>query len=381
MTRVRSRDLRLESNTYTYPGTTVSEVRSMDHENCSDDVGYPIDHTLALTRDSVSGNHFDWAGVFYGLGYCGVEVPYGTEELGPINSFLAPFTAQKIAAMTAPERPAVNVITNLLEIREIPLMLKHAGDLILRLRDRPLSLSSPGVIASTTLAYQFGWAPLLQDLGRMIDFGTLVNKRIREIGALNSGKTVRKKVRLGTLTGSGHTSTTMHSTFGIGISSPTHTTWQARAWATIHWQLADWNRYGKIPTWCEAFRGVYGLTVGDAAISVWKALPWSWAIDWFANISDALLVSKNLLAYKPSRINRMCTITKAFSYEAVHPAVGKRFDGGRRLRVTKQRIPLSAATVTGIRLGVPFLDTYKLSVLSALTVVKLRGRRPQSIRS
>lgn len=373
VSRLRARASNFWVNQYIQPGGGFSNTINQIKEDSIDDLGYPHDHLLSLTRDTVSGCEVDWLGAARLVGKLGNEMPRPNSESATISSFLSPLDAQRIAVLTAPERPLVNTITNLLEIREIPRMLLHAGDLLHRLR-RPLTLTEPGVIASTTLAYQFGWAPLVQDLRRVVDFGHLVSRRLQEIGALNSGKEIRKKVQLGSTNGSYRSSLIVHSVASCLIQPSIYTSWSVKAWGTIHWKLADLNRLGKQPTWWWAFRSVYGLSAAEIPIQIWKSLPWSWMIDWFTGFSDALEVSKNLITYSPSRINRMHTIVQSYQYEKLQPSSNRKFSGGTRVRIVKNRLPLSIGGVTGLRLRVPFMDTFKLSVLSALTVVKLRGR-------
>lgn len=356
------------------PGQSVG-YQIKDH--CEDGLGMDVDHPLFLTHDVIDGGHCDWQGTWRGVGYP-LVTNLGLPGLGlgaGIDAWKAQFTAQKIVAATAPEKPAVDTLTSLLEIREIPRMLKHAGDLLKGFRRLPQRLLDPYEAASATLAYQFGWKPLFQDILKMMDFGDQVAKRQRELGELNSGKTISRKVSFGKYVVGGSGSQTIHSTLGITITPSVNCSSTTDGWATCRWELADLGQLGKVPTWLQAFNTLYGLTPGEIPTQIWKALPWSWAIDWFAGVSDALRVSANLVSYKPSRINLMFRQKTIYTYLPLKPTSVRTFDGGTRTWTVLTRSQPSVGDATGIRLRVPFLDTYKLSVAGSLLIVRLVGRR------
>jgi len=292
-----------------------------------------------------------------------------------ILSWVSQFTAQKIAASTAPLKPSVYNFTNFLEWRDYPRMWRDAGDILLKLRNLPRSftpLVGPNALSSYILATQFGWIPLLQDIARALDFARLVDQRIKELGALNSGKTISRKVHFGSTGGDDSGNVTVQSTFGCFITPHYHCSWETEAWATIRWKLSDLHNLGRVPTWWDAFNSLYGIDPAEIVVQIWKALPWSWMIDWFANLSEALEVSRNLLTYTPSRINRMWKTTKTITYDPVNESASRRYAGGTRIWQSLNRDQPSVSDVTGIHLSVPFLDTFKLSILSAMTIAGIR---------
>lgn len=318
----------------------------------------------------MSGSKFDWMGTYHGVGSTGVlSIPSSANSA--ISSFASQITAQKIAMATAPERPSVYALTNFLEFRDVPRMLKHAGDLLHKIVTSPIGLAKPKVAASTILAYQFGWKPLFDDLIKVLNFSDAVDKRLRQLEDLSNGKELRRRANFGTSSGSFRGTQFVHSTFGITIQTKYTLVYKVEGWGTIHWRLADLDKLGKKPTWLQAFNSLYGLTPGEIPVQIWKALPWTWAIDWFANVSDALEVSKNLISYKPSRINKMWRATKTCQYQPHSPAVNKNYYGGTQVRTELNRLPLSLAGVSGLHLKVPFLDTFKLSIIPSLLITRL----------
>jgi hypothetical protein len=393
MSRSRSRDASVRQlKIYHVPSGTVSadEGGYFEHETCVDDLGMSTDHPLTLTKKTVSGMALDWLVSplsFKGVGATGAgDLVLPAAEQNGLNNWLAQFTAQKIAASTAPLKPALYLFTGMFEARDFPLLLMYAGDLLLGFKSRrPVRyLAGPRALAAHTLAFQFGWGPILQDLTKLLDVVHLILARQREIGELNSGKVVRRTVRFGRYAGGFTDTETVYSTFSVIVTLIRTVSHGTEAWATIHWQLADMGLLGKQPSFLDAFQVVYGLKPGIDGFTtliqqIWKALPWSWFIDWFANISDALEVSRNLIHYKPSRINLMWETTKIATYAPLHPTGTRSFNGGSCRVVVKNRNQPSISSVTGVRLKLPFLDSFKLSVLGSLAVASLPGKRQRYV--
>jgi hypothetical protein len=207
-----------------------------------------------------------------------------------------------------------------------------------------------------------------------LDFGDAVDKRLKQLGELNSGKTIHRRTKFGSIEGVLNDNPYVHSTYAIIFSTPRITRWKAEGWGTIRWKLRDIGPLRRVPTWWEAFNSLYGLPVGEIPVQVWKALPWTWLTDWFANISEALEVSKNLVSYEPSHLCRMYKVTSTDTLAPVILSPSKQWLGMSIQHEGKYRDVLSIHDITGVHLRVPFLDPFKLSVLGALTIVKIRRR-------
>lgn len=379
MGRTRFRDEDPVARSFSYPGYGVIATYSDDsyRERCYDALGKSTDHDLFLDRSTWAGGEVHWEGFFTLDGVVGFAIPVRSVPFSSdISSFIGQFDAQRIAAATAPLKPAVYSLTNVLEFRDVPRMLRHAGDLLYFLTHGiPTGLNSLQMLASSILAYQFGWAPIMQDLFKCMDFAKAVSLRQHQIGELNSGKTLRRKIKLGSISGSDSDLGWIETSGGCFIPMDRTTVMSTKAWATIRWSLSDMNQLGVKPTWLESFNQLYGIPLGEIPIQLWKALPWSWMFDWFVNISNALEVSRNLMYYSPSRINLMWTSV----YEGfVKPQEfgASRYKGMYQRKIELNRSVLSASDVTGLHLHVPFIDTYKLSVLSSLGILQiLRGLR------
>lgn len=310
----------------------------------------------------------------------------GSYENKPLLSVLlqrptvsAPFGSasdtNRVLAQSGPLTPRVHLPLFVYEMKDIPMMLRHAGNLLHGLR-RPSGLSPDKEAAAATLAYQFGWAPLMQDLGRMLDFADQTRKRQRQLEKAHSEKGLRRKITLGEETTRQTRTEVLHSSEAFWVESNVHITKTHKDWATVRWIVRDQGQIGRKPTFNEAFRSAYGLNRGHIPIQVWKALPWSWAIDWFGDISNILTANYNSIYYKPKGLNFMRTITVTEEYEPSinfngggHPQT---FTGGVRTCVRKQRKQAPAST--SFRIKLPFLDNFKLSILGSMTILRIRGR-------
>jgi len=207
---------------------------------------------------------------------------------------------------------------------------------------------------------------------KVMHFGKYTDDRYKMLTALANGKTVRRKTSLGTVSyvrsGSNRYP---FSGYGYLITSNWSSKMKTKAWGTTRWKLADPKQIGKRPTWLQAFNSLYGITPGEIPVQIWKALPWTWMVDWFANISNSLELSKNLIQYKIEAINLMWETTVDDSYP-FQKGSGRNVWGPMTVHwVRKNRKVLSPGSAAGIHLTGPHLDPYKLSVLGSLAVLRL----------
>jgi hypothetical protein len=251
-------------------------------------------------------------------------------------------------------------------------MLRHAGDLLHKIA-RPSGLNPAKEAASATLAYQFGWGPLIQDIGRMMDLVNLVRKRQRQMSQAHSSRGIRRSVQLGSIDSSSSGSEILSSTYGRIISQSWTGTKTCKTWGSVRWTVADPLQYGKQPSFEDAFNAALGTSKGYIPISVWKAMPWSWAIDWFAGISDIINANHNMVYYKPSSVCIMRTFTNTWTYlPKGGPGDIWQISAGNSTIIWKTRSV--HAPITRLRITVPFLDGFKLSILGSFTILALSGK-------
>jgi hypothetical protein len=258
------------------------------------------------------------------------------------------------------------------ELKDIPDMLKHAGDLLHKIAVRPRGLNPIKEGAAATLAYQFGWAPLMQDLRKMVDFADVVKKRQHILKTAHTKRGVRRRVNLDTVDSNTVTTETIMSTYGITIDARRIEHSKVKRWATLRWTVRDQSQIGYEPTFTDAFRTALGLNAGHVPIEIWKALPWSWAIDWFADISNILQANYNMIYYKPSNVCYM--ISQDRYYTIVPTGIWAPYCSIGYAELHSRFRSVNAPN-TSISLRLPFLDSFKLSIVGSMAVLGLTGRK------
>jgi hypothetical protein len=101
----------------------------------------------------------------------------------------------RVLATTGPLTPRVNLPLALFELKDVPQMLRHAGNLLHGLRS-PSRLNKVKEAAAANLAYKFGWAPIIDDLGKLFDFSAAVRRKQRELKQANSSNGLRRRINL-----------------------------------------------------------------------------------------------------------------------------------------------------------------------------------------
>jgi hypothetical protein len=147
-------------------------------------------------------------------------------------------------------------------------------------------------------------------------------------------------------------------------------------WFTAHWDMGLGPRPPELfgDVWQV---GINAFGLNRPAAAIWQAIPWSFVIDYFTNISTFLEASGGVAEYRPSQICIMYTCEAEMRNEQVtfeSLTRNTRFVPGAYKIVRKIR------TVHSHPVPRPFFDTWgfedKLGVLSSLVTAKaMRGAR------
>jgi hypothetical protein len=270
-------------------------------------------------------------------------------------------TLTQVQAETNPSKPDVSVPQLLGELKDIPSMLRLKG------RRQLDSYHS-----SSAVGFNFGWAPLIQDLLKMADFSAHVDRKIAELERLHSGRGLSRSrtVFSETILTQG-SSTTFQSAWGVSASGFVTRRYSHAKWGSVNWipsvpfkgtagELAQQARYL-----------VHGWDASPYAIlsTAWELMPWSWFIDYFANIGDYLSANRN----GAGAIATMgCSMEhRRTDQQQVVTAVSSNATatGGRYVYETKSRV----LTAAGITTTVPFLSIGQLVTMSSLAQSLRRG--------
>jgi hypothetical protein len=264
-----------------------------------------------------------------------------------------------LLADTNPARPSVDLPVSILELRDLPRLFKIAGDTFLKKG------------ASSYLNYQFGWKPFLNDLKGILDFHTVVDRRVRQLSALYNKGGSRHRADNGTA----FSESTASDGSWQGNPLFLHRTSSGTAWITVRWipvrDLRN-NIPAKDELYEKAFRAAFGLNLNIA--TVWEALPWSWLIDWFSDVGDYLSVYHNNVDFVPGPCYQMVQQElyagkgpKSLPATSSSWPLLKVDNLSTRTRVIKTRTIVTPSPITG---SVPFMTPRQLGILGSLAVLR-----------
>lgn len=208
----------------------------------------------------------------------GVHVPRSPESYG----------AEAYSAMK-PTKPEFNAVTSVVELRDLVPMLRQ------RFLEKGWQNFNSG---SLYLAYQFGWKPLLNDVANLYVTQQKLEKRIKQL-LRDNGKPVRRRWKAhGTdpvVTTSVFTDEYGHidplnSFVGYFYSGSQSGVIKSTAYNDI-WASAKFRYWlaagpGDILWKPRLIAALYGAYASPAQI--YRAIPWTWLIDWFGKLSVCL---------------------------------------------------------------------------------------------
>lgn len=265
---------------------------------------------------------------------------------------------------TNPSRPTFDLPVSILELRELPGLIRSTGRTIIK------------TFAKKDLSYEFGLAPLANDLLNLLKFKESVDKQMDILKRFQDGPVVRKA-----LVGASSAQTTpgtlvnleSRAKFFINARLDMKTT-NATRWGYVTWTptIPDFRRFfGNDATLLRAIarKIVAGFTIDYS--TAWESIPWSWLIDWFSNIGD-YLASKRSLIPVSAGVPSICTTTVTTeSYSNRNNDFGwlnGQFTFSKTL-ITKSRSKNSAALPSAF---LPLLTPRQVRILTSLAVLKTR---------
>lgn len=300
--------------------------------------------------------------------YSGEPFTYG----GHMSPDLLYWETQALARSN-PNSPMVDVPLFLFELREVPSMLMDVGNLKL---GRPTSKKITKGSAEGFLAYNFGWLPFIGDLFSLMSLARDWEERAR---FLNGNRGRRTKVRLA------RQSHSQDLAGDITIPGYNHLVWYPNLY-TKRDTLDVWATYTEewvgddLPT--DAFADTSlstGLGKGANPETLWNIVPWSWLIDYFANIGDVMASLRGQIPYElrnfsvMAHSNRKITGNLSETFGPSYSSSGLTFTNAKFSWERKQR-RVSAVASPHIRFQ-PLLTGRQTAILGALATVLLLRQR------
>jgi hypothetical protein len=299
--------------------------------------------------------------------------------------------ATEVLARSNPSKPYISVPNFLYEMKDLPGMIRDMGRLNIQLQNLARAKKSGNVspelmaghAAGHYLGAQFGWAPLISDLKKLLDFQKQVDRRINDLDRLFNkngglhrtvGKPNPKKGKPGGFVVTSQEFNPQYVTesvfFGVAgnIVCNFHKTTVTKRWGSVRWTAVSLpsNRYTNKELQSLATRLVFGANLNPEAI--WDAIPWSWLIDWFTNVGTFLGAYTNVIPVHASTPLVMTHKRTVGTYTRVDNVSIISGGGGTTVLESKAR-NLATATLSA---SVPFLSARQLSILSALALQQLR---------
>lgn len=380
-TRSRNRSS-VFGGTIVYNGTaTVNGGSGVSDREVTDDVTmakpYVVDHPLTITRTRVDAMLRINGVVPYnpstGSGSC-VFTDFNPQnralyQYAPaLPSFDATYWRTKALANINPYRPTWNVPLFLWELKDMPRMLKQAGDwLKLAGKKKPIHLGPDAI-----LAWELGWSPLISDLLSLFDLAKDIDDRVAYLKALDKGTRIRRRLLPRTKTD------TSWVPNGYQVTIPYRVCYQAdvwnetfeEVWFTVNAVLQDTplpNDDASLRTLSQDI--VLGLKFEP--YHVWDYIPWTWLIDYFSNVGDFMEAQNGLVHMKVTRMNLMATRSRSSKLIRTY------IEGGLTstpsvLSQTKKHRFVYANPHPGFAAD-PFLTGRQLAILGSLLMSRNRG--------
>lgn len=130
------------------------------------------------------------------------------------------------------------------------------------------------------LNYNFGWKPFLSDINNVARSMETFEQRLRKFKQ-NAGRDLHRRAT-STLTVSDYVETSAAVPFWTRMRTRNLTVTYSSAFDYIY----DIPDYSEDEMWWRAWLDSLGLNVN--ASTIWAVLPWSFVVDWFVSIDDAL---------------------------------------------------------------------------------------------
>jgi hypothetical protein len=265
-----------------------------------------------------------------------------------------------------PNRPDVDLLVSIAELRELPYLLRDASGIAHGVVNRANKSAKANLMA------QFGVLPILSDVIKLFDFAKSVDARETYLRELSAGKRRFKRkllvenwgVIVPDLVPFTSTADNQLSTNKCTISADITRTF----WYTMRASLLDVLSERDIQELAPQL--LLGLNTVTAK-QLWELVPWSWLIDWFSNTGSILAAYRGGLRWSWSDLNIMyqTDYKMSASFPNIRPGFTISPIVPTSHPVSKNRIQPSVSIYPSWR--IPYLTGRQWSILSSLLVLRL----------
>lgn len=340
-------------------GPIIPRYASYGSETCDDAVGfYPNVTGFVLRRFHRDPGIISGDKEFFKV-YRFDSVPY---ENQPYEDYVGegvfyPLSdngyATQVAADTSPTRASVSVPNLLLD--SFPGVMRRVGDSLAK--GRPVKRKGNSVAEAN-----FGWDLLYRDVAALFKFGEQVEQRVDELNRVYSKGGLKRRRNVASTNATSTQEGIYVQSFYVAVRANRVTTTRSRKWVTMRWVPNSPNIPSSEGRLAQARLLVHGWS--NAPARVWDALPWSWAIDYFAGIGDWLNANANSIGVVPTNIC-VCTTTETEVRDEILPTYPATFavTAGRATSTMKMRV---LGSITPTLAHVPLMGTKQLVTVAGI---------------
>lgn len=366
------------SNTdYEYDRLMVSDNHRKDKKGIYREGGPWFMHKIHVTEEPSESTEAWWDPNPI---YSGRFVAPTPSTPGPINRPDLAGYGPEVWNRMKPDKPIMSLSNAFYELKDVPGMLRN-GFKVNNLKD----------IANFNLAVNFGWLPLLQDIRNFVESHKKLNKELIQL-LRNNGRPVHRRLSadnsfavddadtlsVSSISAPGFAKPTLVSyAYGDGFVKTLKTSYKERIWASgkFRYWLPEMGSITKLQYKRKLIRRLYGLR--PTPYVIYRALPWSWMIDWFTNVGDNI---SNLNANVADRLiceyaYVMRTIESAahcLIQGTIHSGPGQTWKQiSATTTVTRTQKERTAASPFGFQVDPGSLSPYQLSILASLTAQRV----------
>lgn len=349
------------TGTMIYGDGGIADVTSDHQDYCIDDStgSYSIFECVKyeITGSRISGfedawdgrNYFDYPGSMYDRVEYLISTP---SDLDLATSALS---------HSNPNKSDMSLPNSLFELRELPSLIKNSGEIAIDIIKRAVTKRT---LATANLSLQFGVMPMVMDALALANVAKGVNRRLQNMQNLNKHGSINKKKMLGVYKESGSWYN-VHESNRTFLAGDTDWNVVAEVWGISKWALNPastgsplYSDHSDAATNFinELTSGRYGVeqinalrhSIGLMSYSLsdlWNILPWSWLIDYFANIGEVVDANDNSLGLEPIAL----AICRKYTADKSHPEIisasgNSRCTAGKVHVVAKTRMPVSISS-------------------------------------
>lgn len=312
----------------------------------------------------------------------------------PTSTEVSQVTIRAMAS-TNPNTPVISVPTFAAEMKDIPSMVRDYGRRLLAFRrsgrtwsnavDRALrskvtTQQTARSAAEANLTYRWVIAPMVSDLTKIFNVQESIEKRFQVL------KNLRDE---GMISGNGPSSSTSSiATSSVFVENQLSELVTAvktvvstrQIWGSCQWKPTSTGLFTSynIPSTDHELRAlsrrlVTGGTTHELLSTAWELVPWSWLVDWFAEVGAFIRAANNTVHVEPVNRCVMCKRTERATYTLTSKPSWIQLDMNQHWEelVHKHRqVVVSVPPL--LPAGLPQLTGNQVSILSSLMALRQR---------